>query len=549
MRLRLGSCGVRGARRVPASVAQWRWLGERGLHPGGVSGALARLAGLPMDEVLRSAADALGGAVSVVDANGVTHSAGGGLQERVWLLQLPDGRMVGVEAFNSDLRVVLAEQAPRGLRSLPLGMADVALDTAHQALQNLVKPATLAGNGASEASSPTLPLNSLEGLRPASAPPADSTDVGLLSSADIIHFGQAASSAGWTVATGNVGRMRQRMHELGLDFVDVGGGGDCFYLSMLFLASDHIRTHVFGGRSLDGSEAVERLRGWLADRLADDFAVANAGLLPRYNGFIYEQGVDHVAQQQGWLDDVATLTSWDNDLGDMVSEVMARELGAPMLLVQDGYTRELGPAGAARIAIVRRPGHYQGGVWTIDTPNMPWATLRPAPPSDRAEAEGSWQAIVDRTRSPFDQLRGEIARRLSGLPAATAARATAELDNLALRRTFALGSPQLWDHLAPPLRAGARVTELHAVNAGLRMLLDDVGPRPSSASRRSPAPGSTSVAPPPDKGSSSNGEDQTWLRLPAGAPGALKAMMAVMAAFQAARRSIRPCRPECRRPR
>ena len=105
-----------------ASVAQWQWLGERGLRPGGVRDDLATLDGLPMDEVLRSAERVLGRAVSVVDADGVTHPPpGSGSGERVWLLQLPNGQLAGVKAFSSDLRVVLDEQAPPGLRSRPLG--------------------------------------------------------------------------------------------------------------------------------------------------------------------------------------------------------------------------------------------------------------------------------------------------------------------------------------------------------------------------------------------------------------------------------------------
>ena len=105
-----------------ASVAQWQWLGERGWRPGRVRDDLATLDGLPMDEVLRSAELVLGRAVSVVDADGVTHPPpGSGSGERVWLLQLPNGQLAGVKAFSSNLRVVLDEQAPPGLRSRPLG--------------------------------------------------------------------------------------------------------------------------------------------------------------------------------------------------------------------------------------------------------------------------------------------------------------------------------------------------------------------------------------------------------------------------------------------
>ena len=95
------------------SVAQWRWLGERGLSPSGkVPGSVAP--GLPAQQVAVQAAQALGVPVSVVDADGRVHEAGQGAAGRVTLLALPDGGLVGTATLSNDLATVLSAQAPVG---------------------------------------------------------------------------------------------------------------------------------------------------------------------------------------------------------------------------------------------------------------------------------------------------------------------------------------------------------------------------------------------------------------------------------------------------
>ena len=106
------------------------------------------------------------------------------------------------------------------------------------------------------------------------------------------------------------------MAGFGLELPRVDGSGDCFYLSVMVLASDYLRGQAHSGmpevaaaldalvRAVGGDlagvaardhdelppplrdlrdAAVQALRNWLADRLAADFARFNTGVGARYH--------------------------------------------------------------------------------------------------------------------------------------------------------------------------------------------------------------------------------------------------------------------------
>ena len=109
------------------SVFQWRWLGERGWRPVANPQLLVGWRGLAPGEVADRAALAWNVPVSVVDQDGGVHRAGG-VGTPVTLLLLPDGVVVGVAPFAAELTTVLGDQAPPGLRSVPLGRPSVVAD-------------------------------------------------------------------------------------------------------------------------------------------------------------------------------------------------------------------------------------------------------------------------------------------------------------------------------------------------------------------------------------------------------------------------------------
>ena len=102
------------------SVAQWRWLGERGLRP--IEGPVeaAAWSGLTAQEVADRAASVLRTRVRVVDVDrGVHRAAGTGTGAAVTLVLLPDGRVASTAPFASELTTVLGRQVPAGLGSRP----------------------------------------------------------------------------------------------------------------------------------------------------------------------------------------------------------------------------------------------------------------------------------------------------------------------------------------------------------------------------------------------------------------------------------------------
>ena len=196
--------------------------------------------------------------------------------------------------------------------------------------------------------------------------------------------------------------LARRLAELGLETVEVPYDGDCFYASVLVLAGEYLYQHVVrprdavaagelrawldqpggpvsSGRAAPPTAAVVALRGWLADRLAADFAAANAGGLPRYS-LPYVPNVPEVQQQRMWLAQVRNRPNWNNDIGDAVAEVLAAESDLPLLVVQAGVELRFGSARRREwLPIIRSGMHYRPGRWLpLDEAAPPATTTLPA---------------------------------------------------------------------------------------------------------------------------------------------------------------------------
>ena len=100
-----------------ASVAQWRWLGERGLYQLQGRVGVPGWSALTPQEVADEAASGVAGPVVVLDVNGGVARAGAGGGDPIVLLVLADGGVAPTAPYAAELLRVLGEQAPVGLRS------------------------------------------------------------------------------------------------------------------------------------------------------------------------------------------------------------------------------------------------------------------------------------------------------------------------------------------------------------------------------------------------------------------------------------------------
>ncbi|GAB2847483.1 hypothetical protein GCM10027176_58870 [Actinoallomurus bryophytorum] len=178
-----------------------------------------------------------------------------------------------------------------------------------------------------------------------------------------------------------------------LTAVEVPPDNNCFYHTLIAIAGPYLAVHVTGLQparqdQVGIRENIRLLRGWLANRLEADFRVGAAGLPSRYADFFHLDDRTPVAKQQAaHVQRVRQMDSWNNEVGDAIVEVAARELGLPLTLIQARFDRDLGPAGPDRISFIRTPGHYRGA-----RPTGPAAatfntsTLTPAPAPTPADA-------------------------------------------------------------------------------------------------------------------------------------------------------------------
>ena len=139
------------------------------------------------------------------------------------------------------------------------------------------------------------------------------------------------------------------------------------------------------------------MRRWLADRLRADFVVANAGRTPRYV-LPYPPGVttaeQRLAQQDRWLAEIGG-TGWDESMGNWLAEVLARELGLPVMLYQSDGSRPLRPGELTRsLALVRTPNHFDPGWPAEPGPAFDFSSYQPLPASTVEAGRCQRQRVV-----------------------------------------------------------------------------------------------------------------------------------------------------------
>src|SRR6266568_2577033 len=215
---------------------------------------------------------------------------------------------------------------------------------------------------------------------------------------------------------------------------------------------------------------------WNCDWSSD---VCSSDLLPsRYGAaFDYRPG-DPAEQQRAWRAYVRMPGRWADQIGDMVVEVIARELGVPMLLVADTFERPFGPdlegdpfgpRGQGRLAVLREPNHYEAGIWTAaGTPGIPWDRLTPLPvnsiESARAVFDPALQAVTDRYDAAVGRYQQAAGPLLGDIPADYEARFAA----LSARR-----AAESWRDFPAPQRAQQQLDELRRLADGAGQLAGD----------------------------------------------------------------------------
>ncbi|MGI5229452.1 hypothetical protein [Actinoallomurus sp. CA-142502] len=245
-------------------------------------------------------------------------------------------------------------------------------------------------------------------------------------------------------------------------------------------------------------ENVAVLRNWLADRLLADFRVAQQGLPSRYGEF-FQTLDDHEVQEA--IQGIRTMDSWDHEMGDMVAEITARELG----LIAPDY-----PSDAPRLHFDRRPGHFLGTRTVREwAAQIRWEDLSPLPVSTPDAARRLLQERIDGLRGEFAAAVGAFFRAQEGLvdeaedaeALLNRASTTPETANAAyVFNSAAVGTG--YEDVLPHLRSQHRITDMRHAVGEIEALTRNLPSRPSIPS--TPEGGAKPDAePPPEHGTGS----------------------------------------------
>jgi hypothetical protein len=151
------------------------------------------------------------------------------------------------------------------------------------------------------------------------------------------------------------------LRQLGISPVDAPGDGDSFFHSVIAMWRDRL------SGLLEGQEPTpDRLRGWLADLLSDDFARPDSQYAHYFPGATIASAQEQAAVRARVVDTIRQRGSWDHDAGATIPQIFADEAGLPMTMVSQG-TYHIGPADQRpQNYLVYDGSHYRGG--TTDRP-------------------------------------------------------------------------------------------------------------------------------------------------------------------------------------
>ncbi|MCW2944496.1 MAG: hypothetical protein JWR24_1213, partial [Actinoallomurus sp.] len=286
-------------------------------------------------------------------------------------------------------------------------------------------------------------------------------------------------------------RLNDVLRARNLRAIDVPGDGNCFYHSLIEIAGPYLARYIPALASAQTRlEEIQALRNWLADRLAEDFAVANQELPSRYAAFFPTvEGRSITRQQADQVDRIRRMGEWDDEAGDLVAHLAAYELGLRLTLIQDRYVQTLGPQGVGEISFIRRPHHFMGAESTLaDPPVIPWERFTPVPATSARSAREQF----NRQLRWLDERRGRALRGLAEVTSARSGPARHELhDQVASILTEYGQGAQVGPVLRetpPHARAQRQLDIMGGAVRDLELLVQrESGPRSTASSTRAPA--------------------------------------------------------------